>query len=60
MRRVLLGTFAGFLVTLVIGLPLGILLPFIGILIGMLAGGFVAGGYCVVRWLDYWQVWLLH
>ena len=43
MRRVLLGTFAGFLVTLVIGFPLGILLPFIGVFIGMLAGGFVAG-----------------
>jgi len=43
MGSILIGAFAGFIVTLLLGVPIGLLLPFVGVLIGMLVGGFVAG-----------------
>ena len=42
MRRVLLGAFAGFMVIIVTVFPLGIFLPFIGVLVGMFLGGLKA------------------
>lgn len=42
--RILLGAFAGFLITLIISIPLGILLPFVGLAIGTIGGAVAAFG----------------